>query len=62
MKRKPDFVIPMHGEREVLEIYGWPLPPVDNDPRCDCGHLFEICNHPNCSQPSPQANAEASDG
>lgn len=18
------------------------------DPRCDCGHLFEICNAPNC--------------
>lgn len=21
---------------------------IDNEPRCDCGHLFEICNHPNC--------------
>lgn len=20
----------------------------DNLPRCDCGHLFEICSHPNC--------------
>lgn len=20
----------------------------DNEPRCDCGHLFEICTHPNC--------------
>ena len=20
----------------------------DGLPRCDCGHLFEICNHPNC--------------
>jgi hypothetical protein len=22
---------------------------IDNLPRCDCGHLFEICNHPNCT-------------
>lgn len=21
---------------------------IDNEPRCDCGYLFEICNHPNC--------------
>jgi len=26
MKRKPDFILPMHGEREVLEIYGWKVP------------------------------------
>lgn len=25
------------------------LDPRDSLPRCDCGHLFEICNHPNCS-------------
>lgn len=22
----------------------------DHHPRCDCGHLFEICSHPNCDQ------------
>lgn len=31
---------------------------VDNEPRCDCGSLFEICNYPNCplgdSHPDPQ--------
>jgi hypothetical protein len=29
---------------------GWPDPPmrIDSLPRCDCGHLFEICDHPNC--------------
>jgi hypothetical protein len=21
---------------------------IPDEPRCDCGHLFEICNHPNC--------------
>lgn len=21
---------------------------MDHEPRCDCGHLFEICNCPNC--------------
>lgn len=21
---------------------------VDHSPRCDCGHLMETCNHPNC--------------
>jgi len=21
---------------------------VNDLPRCDCGHLFEICSHPNC--------------
>jgi hypothetical protein len=21
----------------------------DHLPRCDCGHLFEICNSPNCA-------------
>jgi hypothetical protein len=26
MKRKPDFILPMQGDREVLEVYGWPLP------------------------------------
>jgi hypothetical protein len=26
MRRKPDFILPMPGERETLEIYGWPLP------------------------------------
>lgn len=26
MRRKPDFVMSMQGERETLEIYGWPLP------------------------------------
>jgi hypothetical protein len=30
------------------------------DPRCDCGHMFEICNHPNCAlgdaqQPLPMS-------
>jgi hypothetical protein len=20
-----------------------------DDERCECGHLFEICNHPNCA-------------
>ncbi len=29
MKRKPDFTLPMQGQREVLEIYGWnPSQPV----------------------------------
>jgi hypothetical protein len=28
---------------------GWGEPKGDPDllPRCDCGHLFEICDHPN---------------
>jgi hypothetical protein len=26
MRRKPDFILPMQGEREVLEIYGWKVP------------------------------------
>lgn len=26
MRRRPDFIMPMHGERETLEVYGWPLP------------------------------------
>lgn len=25
-KYKPDFVLPMQGEREVFEVYGRPLP------------------------------------
>lgn len=27
-KVEPDFVLRMQGEREVLEVYGWPLPEV----------------------------------
>jgi len=26
MRRRPDFVMQMVGERETLEVYGWPLP------------------------------------
>lgn len=22
---------------------------IPNEPRCDCGHFFEICNFPNCA-------------
>lgn len=32
----------MTGENHTVEFLQ------DDLPRCDCGHLFEICSHPNC--------------
>lgn len=37
----------------------WLPTPIDNEPRCDCGHLFEICNHPNCETGTVFAAYEA---
>lgn len=31
-----------------IEIIGPSWLGTDNSPRCDCGHLFEICDHPRC--------------
>jgi len=37
MKRKPDFVTTMDcGER--LEVYGWPLPPEQQENPAGCNH------------------------
>lgn len=33
--------------------------PQDHEPRCDCGHLFEICNAPNC--PSAMTSTQRGD-
>jgi hypothetical protein len=38
---------PKVGAEILPEGYSRPAE-IDMEPRCDCGHLFEICNHPNC--------------
>lgn len=38
---------PKVGAEILPEGYSRPEE-IDNEPRCDCGSLFEICNHPNC--------------
>jgi hypothetical protein len=38
---------PKVGAKILPEGYSRPEE-INNEPRCDCGHLFEICNHPNC--------------
>lgn len=44
MRAKPDFTLRMQGEREVLEVYGWPIPPSpkpwEEAAAVICGHDF----------------------
>lgn len=43
---------PISGLTFDIENYDGPIGPswlgTDHSPRCDCGHLFEICDHPRC--------------
>lgn len=36
-------------ERKAAGMNPRPAASSFDDQRCDCGHLFEICNHPNCA-------------
>jgi hypothetical protein len=46
MRRKPDFTLPMQGEREVLEVYGWKIPWGDRDMAITYGdYLIDSGHH-----------------
>jgi hypothetical protein len=40
--------------RKLRKITETPERPeeIPDEPRCDCGHFFEICNFPNCASGS----------
>lgn len=54
------------GELSTEGFWEFPCPECENrmvfrlnEPRCDCGHLFEICDAPGCPSHPSQNSREA---